>query len=361
MENEELKNTENEVVEEEDEGFSDFKKEEPVVESAKENKEEEKEEEPAEEEETPDEEQDSYEYPDQRLEAIEEARIAWYDTYKKKNRVKISIFVGILLLMLAGWILPTTLVRDMGMLPLYIALGMCAILLVILALVSTIFRRSQMASMNEYFNSYYSLLDDYVFDGLEIQNIEGDIDCKITIEEFQNMYVYSPVAQVGSRNNINFTYKGMGCALADVAAEKDVGKGLQTIYVGKFLRCENKIQLNDENGLVIYFKGNKKALPPEGLKNVARIEEKKNYSVYGVTADRKVLTKVVKDELGKFKMTALLCDVTIVIRSGRTFIGLGYDDPLMILPSQKPFNPKYSMEFKEEFKQYINFALMLNQ
>ena len=350
-----------EVTEVAEDEFLDSPKEEAVKEEpkAEEPKEEEVKKEKNKKEEN--EEPASYEYSDPRLEDIEEARIAWFTSYKTKNRLKILIFVCLLMIMLVGWILPTTLIRNQGMLPLYIALGICAGALVILATVSTVIRRIQGRNINEYFRTYYHAVDDYVFDGLNIKNVEGDINDKITMEEFSNMSVYYPVSQVGSRNNITFTYNGMGCALADVAAEKDGGRALQTIFVGKYLRCDNKLEVKDPSGLVIYFGGNKKALPPEGLDKLAKLFETKTYSVYGGADDKKLLTKAMKDELGKFKMTDLLCDVTIVIKSGRTFIGLGYDDPLMVLPSQKPFNPEFVMEFKGEFKDFINFALLLNK
>lgn len=355
---------EKKMREENEDEFVDKKEEEPIIENKEvEEKKEEAKEPVAEENEkkVEKEEPDSYEYNDPRLESIEEARLAWYSGYKKKNRIKILIFAFLLMGMLVSWILPTTIMRDAGLTPLVIALGICAGCLVILAVISTIFRKSQTKNINEYFRSYYHAVDDYVFDGLDIKNIEGDIDSKITLEEFKNMSVYSPVSTVGSRNNITFVYQGMSCALVDAAAEKDAGKALQTIFVGKFLRCDNKLDIKGDDGLVIYFKGSQKALPPEGLEKLAKLDEKKNYCVYGDPADKKILTKAIKDELGKFRMTSLLCDVTIVIKCDRTFIGLGYDDPLMVLPSQKPFNPEYVTEFKGEFKDYINFALMLNK
>ena len=74
--------------------------------------------------------------------------------------------------------------------------------------------------------------------------------------------------------------------MADAAAQKDSGKQLVTIFVGKFLRTANNIKV-DEDGLVIYFNGNDRAIPPDRLPKMNLLETAHGYGIYGSSANRK--------------------------------------------------------------------------
>ena len=301
-----------------------------------------------------------YEYKDPRLANIEKARADFSKIYRKGNIIKTIISVAALAVIIVGWIVPTTLLKDRGMVGLYIALGVAAFGAIAMFIASFLIKKNGQKAMDFYFTSFYENLHQYMFDGLEIENLQGGYKDKITADEFKAMGVFSNVASIGSRDNISFIYKGTECSLVDCAAEKDSGKGLRTIFVGKYLRAHNVFE-GSEDGLVIYFKGGDRALPPDGLKSLHPLEGSKRYTIYGKKEDKRFLRTPIRQELRRIRTGKLLCDVLLVIKPGKTYLALGYDDPLMLLPSDRPFNPEYVEEFKPEFHFFLELITLLNK
>lgn len=300
------------------------------------------------------------EFDDTRLESIEAARKIWNLSYKKMSRVKFIVSTVILLGILTGWLVPTLTMRDSGLTPLYIGLA-CAVGGIAILLVFGYFQRKHdKGALREYFNAYFGATNSYTLEDLGINDIQGDVDNKITKEEFMEGGAFDNASTVGSRDNIIFSYKGMDCALAEAAAQIDAGKQLQTIFVGKYLRTHNTCEVGDE-GLLIYFSGNDRALPPKKLESLHVCETSSRYKVYGQSSDKKVLTKKVRDALAKIRTNKLLVDVTIVIKSGRTYWYLGYEDDIMVLPNDKMFDPRFIKEYKEQIALILDAALLLNE
>lgn len=308
----------------------------------------------------PIEEQFSSEYDDRRLESIEAARIIWNKAYKKMSRIKFVVSIFILLGILAGWLIPTILIKDQGSMPLFIGLGIAVVGIVALFLFGYFQRRHDKGYLQDYFNSYFGAVNDYTLGDLGVANIEGSVDSKITKEEFLEGGAFDDAASVGSRDNIVFNYKGMDCAMAEAAAQKDAGKALQTIFVGKFLRTHNNVEVG-KDGLILYFMGNDRSLPPKKLETLHLCENGSKYRVYGASSDKKILTKKVRDTLAKIRTDKLLVDVTVAIQNGRTYWYLGYEDDIMILPNDKPFDPRYVKKYKEQIEIILEAALALNQ
>ena len=111
---------------------------------------------------------------------------------------------------------------------------------------------------------------------------------------------------------------------------------------------------------MIYFSGNDRALPPKKLEELHLCETTKAYKVYGASADKKVLSKKVREALAKIRTNKLLVDITIVIKTGRTYWYLGYEDDIMVLPNDKPFDPKFVKQYKDELALVLEAASLLN-
>ncbi len=300
------------------------------------------------------------EYDDASLSSIEEARKKWHHYNKVSSRIKFIYSVVILLGILAGWLIPTILMKDAGTTPLII--GLCCAVggIVVLAVAGIIRQKHSKGAVREYFNSYYNAVNAYTLGAVGIDDIEGDVDCKLTTEEFLEGGAFDRVAAVGSRDNITFSYRGMDCALADAAGSVDGGKALQTVFVGKYLRTHNNLKLSDE-GLLIYFSGNERSLPPEKMKSLHLCEHTKRYKIFGSAQDKKVLTKQIRDGLARIRTDKLLVDATIVIKPGRTYWYLGYEDDIMVLPNDKPFDARFIKEYKWQIADILETARIMNE
>ena len=300
------------------------------------------------------------EYDDANLTSIEEARKQWNRYNKKSSRIKFLYSTLILLGILAGWLIPSLTIQNAGMVPLIIGLSCAVVGIVILAVAGVLRQKASKKVIRDYFNTYYDAVNAYTLGVLGIDDIQGDVDCKITNQEFVDGGAFDKVTSVGSRDNITFTYRGMDCALADAAGSVDGGKSLQTIFVGKYLRTHNSMKVSDD-GLLIYFSGNDRALPPEKLKTLHLCERTKRYKVYGSAQDKKALTKKIRDGLARIHTDKLLVDVTIVIKPGRTYWYLGYEDDIMVLPNDKPFDARFIKEYKWQIADILEIARGMNE
>lgn len=320
-------------------------------------KEEEEEEEALEELPDPFPEQASYEYTDDLLDNIEKARVAFYKEYKKINGIKIALSVVGLAIIILFWILPNALKwgGDNSVVPMVVSLSVAAGVLALLGVMSFFTRKANDKRVKTYFGVLYENLNQYIFSGIPAENIQGKVEDKISKDEFAACGMYPGASSIGSRDNITFTYHDMDCALADAAAQKEAGKAMQTVFVGKYLRTTNNFQ-GKEGGLVIYFRGNKRALPPEILPKLNLLEKNKFYKIYGDPSDKKYLTPKIRSMLKEIHTNKVLVDVAIAIKPGKTYFALGYEDSLMVLPMQKPFNPGPTREYKEELATFLELA-----
>lgn len=339
-----------------DDDFADAVK--PVAESVVEEQEEEPEPEPEPEKEP---EPEEIVYSDDRLKAVEDARLLWNKTYRKTNSIKTAISFSAIALIILGYIIPYfALAGQEESARSTWTLVICGITAVIgigaIAAYGFYARKKNRETISKYFNAYYSNVNAYAFDGLDIRNLSGNADAKIEKAEVDACGLY-PNSQVGSRDNLTFTYKDLDCALCDMAAQKDMGKALTTVFVGKYLRAHNHRTISSD-GLVIYFKGNARALPPTVTLPV--YEDNKKFVVYGSKEDARILTHDIRDAFRNIRTDSLLVDVAIAIKPGRTFIAMGYEDDLMILPNDKPFNPKYVEEYAKQVRQFLELAVLLD-
>ena len=300
----------------------------------------------------------SYQYGDPRLEAIEKARMAWNKDYKKWNIWKIVMSVVVLVMIIAGYTIPYFTISDATQKSKWtlICAAICAAVGIVGLAVFGIFqRKANRKGINSYFNVYYTSLNEYSLSDLGITNIEGNADCKIASSEVDSCGLYPGAKHIGSRDNVTFNYDGVDFALCDMAAQKDEGKGLSTVFVGKYLRANNNLAISPE-GLVIYFKGNSRAIPPLCIKEMKLIQSTKRYDIYGDPSNKWVLDSELMQLIKEIRTSKLLVDVAISIKPGRTYFALGYEDTLMILPNDKPFNPAYIEAYKPQMELFIKIA-----
>jgi hypothetical protein len=296
----------------------------------------------------------TYVYDDEKLKGIEAARQSFFQSYKKSNVVKWIVTAGVLAFIIAGWLIPTFTLTDetQTSLSFGITIGVVAVALVALGVYSYFYKKKMDVAMKAYFAKYYELNNEYVY-GDRVEAIKGAVDDKLDPEVFKAAGLFKDVAKVGSRETIHFNYKGKDCLLSDCAGQIKGAKALQTVFVGKLLVVPNAYAGPD---VIIYLKGNKRALPPTTLDDYDVIEDSKTMVVYGQSLGKKILTKPVRVALAKIRTNDTLVDLAVSIKKGTTYFALGYDDNLMILPLEKPFNPAPTEELKADTDLVLDLA-----
>lgn len=293
-------------------------------------------------------------YDDEHLVNIEKNRQDFYKHYSKFNKIKWIITAFSVLTIVCGWLIPNAIdaLKDISMI---IAIACCGVGLVTLLVFNSIFKKKMGEHMNRYFREYYANTNAYVFpEG--ITDIQGSVDNKLDEAEFRECNLYKDVSKVGSRACYTFKKGEKVFKIADAAAQVIVGKAMGTAYVGKFLITSNNYEGSD---ILIYFKGNKRALPPTNLAGRKVFSDSKNIVIYGDKGTEKVITEKVREALGKFHTNKTFVDMAIAIRAGKTFYAMGYEDDLMVINLEKPFDPNPTKQFKGDLAKLFDLAELL--
>ena len=300
-------------------------------------------------------EEPKYEYETETQQKIEAARQAFHAKYRKASVWKWILTALCLVGIVLGYVLPTFLGSDEWKAsrgPTFIMLGVLVAMILGLAIYSVFSKRANNKGITLYLDEYYNLSNSYVFEGLNLTDVTGNLADKIDASDFAACALYNKVDRVGSRGLLHFEYKGIPCSLVDCSASTIIGRNSSTVFVGKMLRVENTWDADD---VIVYIKGNKRALPPTNLEGYQVVEDKKDHVVYGLTK-KKLLPQKTREALAQIRTDKILVDCAIAIRKGTTYIMMGYEDSLMVPPLETPFNPGPLNKYKEDLKTVLAVA-----
>ncbi len=291
----------------------------------------------------------TYEYSDENLANVENARKDFNQAYKKSNIVKWIVTMGALTLIVLGYVIPNCCAPFKGQTyAMYITLGVIAFAIILLGVYSFVSRKKIDKTMTDYFAKYYDFSNAYALSGLGVSNLDGGASCKINPEDLTACGLYGDVVKVGSRDLITFTYHDNEIKVVDCAAQTRGPKNsLRTVFVGKMVVAPNDYNGND---LIVYLKGNKRALPPTNLNSYSLLEDHKDYAIYGTKGAKKGLTKKALEAIKSLTTDKTLVDVAVNYRAGHTYFMLGYEDDLMVLPLDNAFNPAPTEHYRADLK-----------
>ena len=297
-------------------------------------------------------------YSSKYLQGIEDARKVFLRVYQTQNRFKWVVTAVSLILIIFAFIFFPNMVPGTGGMVGMVAIGVGAVLL---TLVYSIYTRKAMdRKLQAYFLNYYNCVNSFVFDTKDFENIGAQFPGKIQIEAFTDNCLFKNVDNVGSRGLTEFEYKGTPIAVCDAAAQTKADRRVLPVFVGKYLYAAAEYNFDDP--LYVYFKGDKRALPPTNLEGVKSVLENDKYIVYSNNKDwKKVVNNDVKKIFDKVKMNKYLVDLSISLQKGRIFVCMGYDDPLMVLPLQNEFDPKPNEQFKKDVYNVLDLIKEFNK
>lgn len=280
------------------------------------------------------------EYDTDNLKKIEEAREVFLKQYKVQNIVKWIVSVVALALIIVGWLV----FLDISV---FLTIGMVGASLLLILLYNFFIKRYLNGKMKIYFDEFYKNTTEFIFDGADYADVAFQVESKIEAVQFTENEIYKDVIQVGSRNLTTYKYKGMPISVCDAAGQTKGAKQLVPVFVGKYFMAENSY--DQDEPIIVYLKGNEKSLPPTNVAHLNVVSDDKQVAVYSNNAEAaKYLNKKVLSALKKIATDEVLVDVAIAIRKGKTFVCAGYDDVLMVLPLEKPFNPKATRSYKND-------------
>ena len=300
-------------------------------------------------------------YPHEALQKIEDARSVFLKSYKVHNNIKLIILVLCMAAIIVAFIVVPTLTKD---LPSGVSKGLM-IGIAIVALGGTYgyslyVRKKFDRKMREYFDLYFNSCNDYVFGEKPFSDAALQVPGKISLHEFTECGLYKDVIETGSRGLTFFKYNNLEMSIVDCAGNIKAEKRIKPVFVGKMLRATAKY--DGEYPVFVYLKGNDRALPPTNMDGIEQVLDDETMTIYSNYKDwQKVLNSNVMKAIKAIKTENILVDVAFSIGKGKVFVMLGYDDPLMVLPLQQPFNYKPTEKYKENMSVVCKVVEALNK
>lgn len=281
------------------------------------------------------------------LQDVEKNRKEFLSTYKGNSTLKIIIAVVSLALIIFCWVgIPNILKVDNVMTYAIVAVVIILVLVVTFMFVS---KRMMNKKMREYFRKFYVATNAYSFDQDGFDKHELQTPDKLSLDDFVQCDMYKNIIEVGSRGLTSFEYKDIPLMVSDAAGNVKGTQRMLPVFVGKYIY--GRSNYDNELPIIIYIKGSEKPLPPTNIDDKRIVEDNDKMVIYTNNEKwEKTVTPSFRKILKKIKLTKNLVDVAISIKQGQVFICLGYDDPLMVLPLDKPFNPHPYEEYKGHLK-----------
>lgn len=295
------------------------------------------------------------EYGNPLLKSTDDARLVFYKYYKITNIIKWVVTFFILGIIIAAYFVLVNI--ENGITWTFVS---TAVALALLAVYTIVMNQLKKKKMDNYFAEYYGNSTKFVFDELHYSDVLNDPKEKIDSLDFIASNIYKDIISVPSRNVTHFTFKKTQMMICDCAGQVKTKKRIAPVFVGKMLIAPNNY--DDDNGIIIYYTCKKElALPPTNLDGVQKVFEDKKIQIF-TNNDKyaKTLNKLVKDSINKISMDDVLIDMTISIQKGKTFVAMGYDDSLMIIPFENQFKPSPLISFKNQLVGVVEIAHLLN-
>jgi len=173
------------------------------------------------------------------------------------------------------------------------------------------------------------------------ENIEYNPEEKMNLADFTGDGVYKDATNINSRNIVRMEYKNHHVTYGEVALLRPAQRKQQTppLFVGKYISMPNELEF--EGRFIIAYKNPKQPYDlPNNIDDLVVLEEKEDLVVYGPEgADfRKVLGGSFISNLRKIRLDDHLFNVNVAVWAGHSAAYLSYDDAVMAIPFDKPFD-----------------------
>lgn len=284
---------------------------------------------------------------------IEEKRVAFMAYYKKQKLYNNIAMIAVVAVVIAAYVF------VQGMLNMqYLTLGIVAATLVLLLVYSRIMRTHVDKATKTYIHEYYDLQTSFVFPSDKFADAKIEMTVRLDDKEFTDAGIIKEIIRTSSRGLITASFSDVKISLADLAAYDTVDRKKGPVFLGKYLTCENHLSLDGR--ILIYIKPKIAGKGPNDLSDLKEVLVTESYVIYSSTSDySKIITKRVIDVINSINVNETLTDVTISIKSGKTYAALSYNDSLMVIPLQAPYNPSPTEKYRLDIEKITELITLI--
>ena len=277
---------------------------------------------------------------------IEEARKVLFNSYTKQRRISNIIMFVVLAAIVGVMFMVMSNIQWLKI----VGYSLGGAILVGMILYHVLTRKNFPNKTKEYITMVSNILREQQFDN-NYSNIKYDLDEKFAITDFASDGVYKDATSINSRNIVRAEYKGHHVTYGEVALLRPSTRKQQVppLFVGKYITLPNDLDFSGR--FVIVMKNPKQPFDlPNAVEDLTVLEEKEDMVVYGPEgADiHKTLKGSFLTDLRRIRVDNHLFNVNVVVWGGHSAAYLSYDDAIMAIPFDKPFDQQaYDQSFAD--------------
>ena len=281
-------------------------------------------------------------------EAIEEARLIFFNVVKK-GRIRSYIAMAVVLALAVGSVvcigMKSAALKIVGWALVGVAVVGMLVFFIVTHNLTPNATKAYIATVNKELNQRN-------FADNQFTDCSTDEKERLELADPISDAIYCGLTTIASRNVIRGYYAGRSFKLCDLGLYSGQGKGRTSAFVGKYFSYPN--DLHFEGRYILVFKGQAPVDLPTDLADLEVLHEEEPFMVYGKKDAKyeKDLGKEFLAGLRKVRVENHLLNLNVVVWSGHTAVYASYDDPIMTLPYQQNYN-------KEPNEQYANDILNL--
>ena len=268
---------------------------------------------------------------------IEDARQDLYKAYAKSRRIS-NILMFAVVIAICG--IMFMIIQNNQALKI-VGYSLAGALVVGMIVYYVLTRKNLPNKVQKYVPYVMKTLNDKMFTMPGFSNISNNPEEKLQMDDLIGDGVYVEANNINSRNVVRGEYNGHHFLYAEAALTRPAQKKQQVppLFVGRYISVPN--QMKFDGHFIFNFRNPKQPLDiPNAVNDLKVLEEKEDFVVYGPENANyhDVIDNKVISEFKKLKIEDHLLNVNVVFWGGHTAVYLSYDDPILSVPFDKPFD-----------------------
>lgn len=268
---------------------------------------------------------------------IEEARQDLFKSYAKSRRISnilmfavVVAIVGIMFMIISN----NQVLKIVG----YCLAGAIVVGMIVYYVLT---RKNLPNKVQKYVPFVMQTLNDKMFSMPGFSDIKNNPEEKLQMDDLVGDGVYAEANGINSRNVVRGVYNGHHFLYAEAALTRPSTKKQQVppLFVGRYISVPN--QMKFDGHFIFNFKNPKQPLDlPNAINDLKVLEEKEDFVVYGPEDANyhNIIDNKIISQFKKIQIEGHLLNLNVVFWGGHTAVYLSYDDAILSVPFDKPFD-----------------------
>ena len=268
---------------------------------------------------------------------IEDARQDLYKAYAKSRRIS-NILMFAVVVAICG--IMFMIIQNNQALKI-VGYSLAGALVIGMIVYYVLTRKNLPNKVQKYVPYVMKTLNDKMFTMPGFSNISNNPEEKLQMDDLIGDGVYVEANNINSRNVVRGEYNGHHFLYAEAALTRPAQKKQQVppLFVGRYISVPN--QMKFDGRFVFNFKNPKQPLDvPNAINDLKVLEEKDDFAVYGPENANyhDIINNKIINQFKKLQIEGHLLNLNVVFWGGHTAVYLSYDDAILSVPFDKPFD-----------------------